>query len=273
MKKHKKTGLRLLAVALLVSLSIGMLGSNKVSAASRPAKPSFTVTKRTPTTATLKIKKKGKATGYHIYIKSSKKGKYKIIPSISRTVKIKKLKKTKVYYVKVRAYRTKGTRIRFGKFSKTIKIGKYKKPSKKKTTSTEKDTPTIDETRAQKNVQEVFSLVNKERTAAGLSPYTLDETLCSAAGERAKEIVEQFSHTRPDGTSCFTVLEQYNYQYLAVGENIAAGQSTPAQVVESWMNSDLHRQNIMSPEFTKIGIGYYESATGYTYYWVQMFSK
>lgn len=60
MKKHKKTGLRLLAVALLVSLSIGMLGSNKVSAASRPAKPSFTVTKRTPTTATLKIKKKEK---------------------------------------------------------------------------------------------------------------------------------------------------------------------------------------------------------------------
>ena len=278
MKQYKKLLMRATTVAILVAFCVGLLGTSKASAASRPAKPSFKVTKRTKTTATIKITKKGKVSGYHIYIKSSKKGRYKIIPSISRTVKLKKLKKDKVYYVKVRAFRTKGLKIRFGKFSKTIKIGKYKKATTKKTTtSTNTDTqqtvPTALEVKAQKYASEVLALVNKERQAQGLSAYTLDATLCKAANIRAEELVTEFSHVRPDGTDWNTVLTECKYQSAACGENIAEGSSTPEQVVELWMNSEGHRANILSESFTKMGVGYYESSTGYTYYWVQLFSK
>ena len=273
MKKYQKRLLRIISCCLFLSLCVSLFGANQVIAASKPAKPSFSVKKRTKTTATLKIKKKGKVSGYHVYIKSSKKGKYKIIPSISRTVKLKKLKKNKVYYVKIRAYRTKGIKITFGKFSKTVKIGKYKKTTTtSKTTVTETKKPSAVEIRAQKYAQEVLALVNKERAAAGLSAYTLDDTLCQAANIRAQEIVSEFSHTRPDGTSCFSVLQQFNYQHMKAGENIAAGQSTPEQVVDSWMHSEGHRANILSTDYTKMGVGYWESSTGYTYYWTQLFS-
>lgn len=274
--------LRAIALCLLLALCVSPFGNVKVKAASKPAKPSFRVTKRTKTTATIKIKKKGKVSGYHIYIKSSKKGKYKVIPTISRTVKLKKLKKNKVYYVKIRAFRTTGLKIKFGKFSKTIKISKYKKATTKKDTSTTTNTSnntnttnnsTSNTVNSNNYAEEVLRLVNIEREAEGLAAYTLDETLCAAANVRAKELVTSFSHTRPDGTDPFTVLDSYNYQSTSLGENIAAGQATPEAVVKAWMDSEGHRANIMSKSFTKMGVGYYESSSGYRYYWVQLFSN
>ena len=124
MKEAKKSLIRMTAVCLVLTLCTSCIGAGNqtAKAASKPAKPKFTVKKRTKTTATLKIKKKGKVSGYHIYIKSSKKGRYQVIPSISRTVKLKKLKKNKVYYVKIRAFRVKKLKIKFGKFSKVVKI-------------------------------------------------------------------------------------------------------------------------------------------------------
>lgn len=282
MKDYKKILFRTIAVCLIMVLITGSFGNVKAVAASKPAKPSFKVTKRTKTTATIKIKKKGKVSGYHVYIKSSKKGRYQVIPTISRTLKLKKLKKNKVYYVKIRAFRTKGLKIKFGKFSKTIKIGKYKKTTKKDNTNTannsnntnsNNNTNTSNTDTTKKYAEEVLRLVNIERTSRGLAAYSLDETLCAGANIRAQEIVTNFSHTRPDGTEPYTVLDQYNYQSTSLGENIAAGQTTPAEVVETWMNSDGHRANILSESFTKMGVGYYESSSGYRYYWVQLFSN
>ncbi len=122
-------------------------------------------------------------------------------------------------------------------------------------------------------IMEIFSLVNRHRTEAGLAPLMLDNRICSVAGLRADEITEVFSHERPNGSSCFTALNEANITYTNAGENIAAGQRNAAAVVESWMNSPGHRANIMSEKFNSIGIGHiYKSNDIYGHYWVQMFT-
>ena len=115
-------------------------------------------------------------------------------------------------------------------------------------------------------VSEVLDLVNAERAKNGLAPLTLDTELTSNANVRAKEIVEVFSHTRPNGESCFTAV---TVDWMHIGENIAMGYPTAEAVMDGWMNSEGHRKNILSGDFTKIGIGVYSS--GGTLYWVQLF--
>lgn len=121
--------------------------------------------------------------------------------------------------------------------------------------------------------QDVLTLVNNERRARGLGELQLDSTLTQAANIRAKEIAESFSHTRPNGTSCFTVLSQVGYSYMAAGENIAAGYASANSVMTGWMNSTGHRENILTSYFGKLGVGYYQDMSKpYRYYWVQLFS-
>lgn len=120
--------------------------------------------------------------------------------------------------------------------------------------------------------EQVLALVNAARAEEGLSPLVLDQAICTAAAVRAQEIIGTFSHTRPNGASCFTVLSEYGISYMASGENIAAGQSTPEAVMASWMNSPGHRANILSPSFRKLGVGFAKSESGYKYYWTQLFT-
>lgn len=135
---------------LILALCLTSIGTTKVQAASKPSRPSVSLVKRSKTQAKIKIKKRGKATGYQIAVKTSKKARYRIVmPTKKRTVVLRKLKASKVYYVKVRAFRTKGYRIVHGKFSKPIKIGKYKKTVKKpkpKATATPEPTVTPEAT-------------------------------------------------------------------------------------------------------------------------------
>lgn len=116
---------------------------------------------------------------------------------------------------------------------------------------------------------EVIRLVNVERAKYGLQALAKRDDATNAAEIRAKEIVRNFSHTRPNGTSCFTVASELGISYRSVGENIAYGYSTPAQVVNGWMNSAGHRANILSSSFTGIGVGCYKQ--GNTLYWSQFF--
>lgn len=120
-------------------------------------------------------------------------------------------------------------------------------------------------------INEVLSLVNSYRKQNGLSALTLDYNLCNAADIRAKEIKSSFSHTRPNGTSCFTVLKELGISYNGAGENIAYGQSSPQEVMTAWMNSQGHRENILNASFTKLGVGVYSD--GSTLYWAQMFAS
>ena len=116
---------------------------------------------------------------------------------------------------------------------------------------------------------DVIRLVNAERAKYGLAALTQDDGAQNVAHVRAKEIVQSFSHTRPDGRSCFTAASDLGVTYRSAGENIAYGYATPAQVVNGWMNSESHRKNILSASYTKIGVGIY-SANG-VLYWSQFF--
>ncbi|NLL80316.1 MAG: CAP domain-containing protein [Clostridiales bacterium] len=116
----------------------------------------------------------------------------------------------------------------------------------------------------------VVELVNKERAKNNLAPLTIDTSVTAAADTRAKEIVQSFSHTRPNGTSFSTALKEHGVSYRGSGENIAWGQKTPEEVVKTWMNSPGHRANILNSKYTKIGVGYY--VNGKTPYWVQLFT-
>ena len=121
-------------------------------------------------------------------------------------------------------------------------------------------------------IKEVVELVNAERAKEGLAPLTIDLKVQAAAMVRAKECEQRFSHTRPNGSSFATALKEQGVSYRSSGENIAWGQRSPEEVMKAWMNSSGHRANIMNPNFTTIGVGYYENANG-TDYWCQLFTR
>ena len=116
---------------------------------------------------------------------------------------------------------------------------------------------------------EVLRLVNKERAKVGASPLTFARDLEASAYVRAVELPKKFSHTRPNGTRCFTAMPQRGH---ILGENLAGGQTSPKQVVQAWMDSKTHRENILNPKFTELGVVYYYQANSkYKHYWVQHF--
>ncbi len=117
---------------------------------------------------------------------------------------------------------------------------------------------------------DVLKRVNKERLKKNLQPLATFKKFQSAADVRASEVTSYFSHTRPNGTSCFTVLNEKKIPYGAAGENIAAGYRTSSEVMKGWMNSPGHKQNILTPQFTHIGIGY-AAGGSYGTGWVQLF--
>ena len=125
---------------------------------------------------------------------------------------------------------------------------------------------------------EVLRLVNIERANAGAAPLVLDEALCNAANMRAIEMdcTGVFGHKRPNDHSFFEVYHICNVEWQnACGENIAAGQATPEDVMKSWLGSAGHKANILSPEYTKMGLGYSNSGCGageYSHYWAQEFA-
>lgn len=122
--------------------------------------------------------------------------------------------------------------------------------------------------------QEVLAQCNAQRQASGIAALSLDPELTKAANIRAQEIATLFSHTRPDGRKCFTVLDQIGYSYWSAGENIAAGYGNSSAVMNGWMNSPGHRSNILNAGFKRLGVGYvYIPNSEYGYYWVQIFSN
>lgn len=110
---------------------------------------------------------------------------------------------------------------------------------------------------------EVLRLVNIEREKVGAEPLKYYYGGQELADIRAEELTVKFEHERPDGTLCFTVLDEVHY--FAAGENIAWGQSSPQEVVNSWMNSEGHRKNILNDNYEYLIVGVEGK------YWVQLF--
>ncbi|WP_339166269.1 CAP domain-containing protein [Paenibacillus sp. FSL R5-0341] len=114
---------------------------------------------------------------------------------------------------------------------------------------------------------QVVKLVNAERAKSGLSALTSDALLDKVAVAKVKDMSNNnyFDHQSPTYGSPFDMMKQFGVTYSYAGENIAKGQKTPQEVVTAWMNSEGHRANILSKNFTHIGVGYYNG------YWAQEF--
>ena len=111
------------------------------------------------------------------------------------------------------------------------------------------------------------NLVNNERVfERGLPEVATFPLLNEVTCIRAEELNQEFGHYRPDGSLCFSILKQEGIKYSGVAENIAAGRTDPVSTVDQWMNSKGHRDNIINPAYTHLGIGYYH-APDTTYYW------
>lgn len=122
-------------------------------------------------------------------------------------------------------------------------------------------------------INSVLGYVNQYRSEVGAPQITLDYSLTVAAEIRALEMgwADYFSHTRPNGSSCFSVVDELGIGYYAVGENIAYGYWDAASVSDGWRNSPGHYSNMISTNFSKIGIGM-ANVNG-SYYWVQLFTN
>ncbi len=117
--------------------------------------------------------------------------------------------------------------------------------------------------------KQVYEMVNQERAAAGLNTLVWDAQLTQDAMQRAAELAVYYSHTRPDGTRCFSAVTNYSIGY-AYGENIAVYQTDAANVMNAWMNSPGHKANILDTRYREIGVGsFYHNGH---YHWVQLFS-
>ena len=119
---------------------------------------------------------------------------------------------------------------------------------------------------------EVITLTNAERFAAGLPPLSPDPLLTNAAQAHSADMVARafYAHTSPDGSEPWHRAAAAGSTRRSIGENIACGQRSAAEVVRGWMNSPGHRANILKPGFTHIGIGFAGGGAAGTY-WTQLF--
>ena len=118
-------------------------------------------------------------------------------------------------------------------------------------------------------IDEILKLVNEQRKANNIAELSYCNDIQECADIRADEIITLFDHTRPDGTDCFTVFDEKGIKYTTVGENIAQEYIDPASVMEGWMDSENHKKNILSPDFTGMAVGIAEKDG--TYYLVLLF--
>ena len=109
----------------------------------------------------------------------------------------------------------------------------------------------------------VLREMNDERAARNLPLLRIDDRLAHAAEDRMRDMEEMsyWSHESPDGLSPFVWLRPRGYEFATAGENLAAGFETVSILVDSWMESKGHRRNILSPDFSEVGIAVIEGRT------------
>ena len=104
-------------------------------------------------------------------------------------------------------------------------------------------------------VDELLTLTNQKRIEAGVAPLQLSRSLSNAATEKAAYMFEHnfWAHIAPDGTTPWHFIKNSGYEYQYAGENLARGFTTSVDVVNAWMDSPTHRENLLSPNYTDIG--------------------
>ena len=143
------------------------------------------------------------------------------------------------------------------------------KPSVPETPDTEQkpSVPEADTSAMSKLEQEASELVNEHRTENGLKPLTISSDLSVKARIKSTDMLENnyFNHISPTYGSPFDLMKSLGITYRTAGENIAMGYKTAEAVVNAWMNSPSHRANILSSNYTSMGIGHVNG------YWTQWF--
>jgi uncharacterized protein YkwD len=119
----------------------------------------------------------------------------------------------------------------------------------------------------------VVTLTNQERAKVGCVALKTDSRLTTAARTHSADMAKYnyFSHTGRDGSTFVDRAKRAGYNY-AIGENIAWGYRTADEVMKAWMNSDVHKRNILNCSAKKIGVGLARKADG-TPYWTQLFGS
>ena len=147
----------------------------------------------------------------------------------------------------------------------------YVKPIYPETTTSKSTTNTSTNTNLSSDEQEVFDLINKQRTNNGLAALKIDDEVQRVARIKAQDMVNNnyFSHTSPTYGSPFDMLKSFKVSYKTAGENIA-GNSSNSGAVNAWMNSSGHKANILNNSFNYTGIGVVKSPR-YGKLYVQMF--
>lgn len=123
-------------------------------------------------------------------------------------------------------------------------------------------------------VNEVLRLTNEYRAKFGVQTLVWSDLLGRSAQVHALDMAERgfFAHNNPDGEQPQDRMIDVGWNIYPMGENIAAGQVSPADVMQGWINSPGHRANLVRREFKHIGIALYQSPDSvYKYYWVQNF--
>ncbi|POM60805.1 SCP-like extracellular protein, partial [Phytophthora palmivora] len=122
--------------------------------------------------------------------------------------------------------------------------------------------------------QQMLDAVNAERSKAGLSALCTNKKLAAAAKRHSDDMAANdfMAHDGSDGSTMSQRVTDAGYEWSAVAENVAAGQEDVASVMESWMNSEGHRANILGADYTMFGTAYaYDESTTYKHYWTQDF--
>lgn len=123
-------------------------------------------------------------------------------------------------------------------------------------------------------VEQVLTLTNAERAGHALPPLTGEPRLQAAAQRHNDDMVARgyFAHESPEGGTVADRVQAEGYAYAVVAENIAAGQRTPAEVVQAWLDSPGHRRNLLNAEVRQLGVGVTQGGP-YGTTWTQVFGR
>jgi uncharacterized protein YkwD len=121
--------------------------------------------------------------------------------------------------------------------------------------------------------QQVLALVNENRRRGGCDRLSLDRRLIDAANEHAADMARRryFAHSSPDGDGAGDRVREAGYRWKRYGENIARGADSAYEVVDGWMNSPSHRENILDCRLHQMGVGLAVAGDDGPY-WVQDFA-
>jgi len=109
--------------------------------------------------------------------------------------------------------------------------------------------------------ENIIELTNQKRVEYGIQPLSLSFQLTQAANKKAKDMAKRnyWSHTTPEGKPFWAFVEENNYNWSHLGENLAADFDVAENAIDAWFNSPAHRKNILNAEYQDIGVGVYDN--------------